>query len=363
MSELNRMLSDLSSPENNETRVAVAPIPPAWGFHFARIALALVATLVGASGIAWAVSSGSESAALPATAAGPEPVLVAPMPVSSPTQKVVKSDISYVAMNTTAPVAVEAIPPVVTDMPKATASVSAVASAPMLVANVAPVNDDPIVGDTSEQAPSLSVETVELTGRELAELAYGKAQKRAQSGDTQKAVAFLYDAVKYDPDHVAATNQLAGMLYGRNQLRDAENVLRKGIQSNPRSATLKLTLARMYQQSGRDESALAVLSVPAGLLDGDQVSVMSMRAALAQKLDKNQQARESYRWLTEREPMDGRWWLGLGISAEKSGAHDEAGKAYANAVKSGGLSNASVNFARQRLAYLNNLKPETTDGR
>ncbi|STO56324.1 tetratricopeptide repeat protein [Grimontia hollisae] len=346
MSELNRMLSDLSSPENSEKRVAVAPIPSAWGFHFARVALALVATFAGASGIAWAVSSGGERMALPATVVEPEPVLATPAPVFSPTQKVVESDIHYVAMNTTVPASVES------------ESVNVV---PVNVS--APQQKVSFEQQTAKQAASLSVETIELTGAQLAELAYEKAQKQAQRGDTQKAVALLQDAVKYNPNHVAATNQLAGLLYGRNQWRDAENVLRKGIQSNPNAATLKLTLARMYQQSGREESALNVLAGPVDLFDQEQVRVVSMRAGLAQKLGKNLEARESYQWLTEQEPMDGRWWLGLGVSAEKTGATSDAEKAYANAVKSGGLSNASVSFARQRLAYLHSLKQEANDGR
>lgn len=169
--------------------------------------------------------------------------------------------------------------------------------------------------------------------------------------------------MQYNPNHVVATNQLAAMLFGRNQLRDAENVLRKGISANPHSASLKLTLARMYQQSDREESALSVLSVPVESLDGEQNRVIAMRAALAQKLGDNAAARESYQWLTTHEPTDGRWWLGLGVSAERSGKHDEAKNAYTQAVQAGGLSAASVKFARDRLTYLDNLKQGAGNGR
>ncbi|CZF83445.1 tetratricopeptide repeat protein [Grimontia celer] len=362
MSELNRMLSDLSSPKNNEKHVNVAPIPSVWGFRFARVVLALIATLVGATGISWALSSGSERTVLPASTLIPEPVFVEPAPkaVPSPTQKVVKSEVSYVAMKMTPKV--EAVEPV--SEAKVETRATAQVAEPVLIAKAEPVKAAPVQETVEvEQAASLSVETIELTGEQLADIAYEKAQKRAQVGDTQKAIAFLRDAVKYNPSHIAATNQLAGLLYGRSQLRDAENVLRKGISANPNSATLKLTLARMYQQSGSEESALNVLSSSVNLLDGEQVRFVSMRAALAQKLGKNLEAKQSYQWLTEQEPMDGRWWLGLGVSAEKTGANEEAAKAYGKAVKSGGLSNQSVNFARQRLLYLQNLKQGATDGR
>ncbi|WP_281545405.1 tetratricopeptide repeat protein [Grimontia sp. SpTr1] len=359
MSELNRMLSDLSSQQNSEKRLSVASIPSVWGFRFARVVLALVATLVGATGISWAVSVGSEKTFLITPMLTPEPVFVEPAPkaLPSPTQKVVKSEVSYVAMKATPVVAVEP-----TFETKAETIATEQVSEPVLMANVESVKAAP-VQEKVEQEASLSVETIELTGEQLADIAYDKAQKRAQVGDTQKAVAFLRDAVKYNPSHIAATNQLAGLLYGRSQLRDAENVLRKGISANPNSATLKLTLARMYQQSGSEESALNVLSSSVHLLDGEQVRFVSMRAALAQKLGKNLEAKQSYQWLTEQEPMDGRWWLGLGVSAEKTGANAEAEKAYGKAVQSGGLSNQSVNFARQRLVYLQNLKQGATDGR
>lgn len=359
MSELNRMLSDLSSQQSSEKRLAVASIPSVWGFRFARVVLALVATLVGATGISWALS-GSEKAALPAPMLTPEPVFVEPAPkaLPSPTQKVVKSEISYVAMKATPVVA--AVEPIFET--KAETKATEQVSEPVLMANVESVKAAP-VQEKVEQEASLSVETIELTGEQLADIAYDKAQKRAQVGDTQKAIAFLRDAVKYNPSHIAATNQLAGLLYGRSQLREAESVLRKGISANPNSATLKLTLARMYQQSGSEESALNVLSSSVHMLDGEQVRFVSMRAALAQKLGKNLEAKQSYQWLTEQEPMDGRWWLGLGVSAEKTGANAEAEKAYGKAVQSGGLSNQSVNFARQRLVYLQNLKQGATDGR
>ncbi|CZF78430.1 tetratricopeptide repeat protein [Grimontia marina] len=363
MSELNRMLSDLSSQQNSEKRLAVASIPSVWGFRFARVVLALVATLVGATGISWALSSGSEKAPLTPPTLIPEPVFAdsTPKAAPSPTQKVVKSEVSYVAKHSV-PKAVDVEQPV--SLAKAENTVITKVPEPVLMAKVEPVKAARVLDSIEvEQEASLSVETIELTGEQLADIAYEKAQKRAQVGDTQKAIAFLRDAVKYNSSHIAATNQLAGLLYGRSQLRDAENVLRKGISANPNSATLKLTLARMYQQNGSEESALNVLSSSVNLLDGEQVRFVSMRAALAQKLGKNLEAKQSYQWLTEQEPMDGRWWLGLGVSAEKTGANAEAEKAYGKAVQSGGLSNQSVNFARQRLVYLENLKQGATDGR
>ncbi|WP_028023155.1 tetratricopeptide repeat protein [Enterovibrio calviensis] len=411
MSELNRMLSDLSSPESNPNRVAPVAIPSVWGFRFARVALALVATLVGATGISWAWVSGDHktdvaSAQLLPTkqnvamdestsAMIPTPNVHSSMP--SPTQKVATREMRFVeakapevvasptgiamgietvATQIIEPALLEREPVLIAQVQTAPVKAAPVEAAPV---KAAPMKDAPTkIAAVSEPKPvvpvqeqsassavtpesSLTVETIELSGEELAAIAYDKAQKRAQVGDTKKATSYLRDAVKYDANHVAATNQLAGLLYGRNQLRDAESVLRKGISANPSSASLKLTLARMYQQSQREESALNVLMAPASVLDSDQVRYVSLRASLAQKLGKHDVANQSYQWLAEREPLDGRWWLGLGISAERQKDYANAERGYGKAITAGGLSNESVQFARQRLAYLQSQPQQGAD--
>ncbi|WP_407331517.1 tetratricopeptide repeat protein [Enterovibrio sp. 27052020O] len=374
MSELNRMLSDLTSPDNNANRVAAATIPSTWGFRFARVVLALVATLVCATGIAWAVSSGDHHAAVSPEVSVPSQVLVlAPQETAtpaiaapSPTQKVSTRDRNFVHVNaveervrvtptstpTPTPVADVLEPVLVAQVQSPKADALPIKATPAKAAVIPKLVAEPTVLEVAPES-SLSVETIALSGEQLADIAYDKAQKRAQVGDTQKAIAYLRDAVKYDANHIAATNQLAGLLYGRNKLRDAESVLRKGISTNPSSASLKLTLARMYQQSQREESALNVLMAPVDGLDGEHVRYVSLRAALAQKLAKHDVAKQSYQWLAEREPADGRWWLGLAISAEREKDDDDAKRGYAKAITAGGLSNESVQFARQRLAYLN----------
>ncbi|PMN93076.1 tetratricopeptide repeat protein [Enterovibrio norvegicus] len=426
MSELNRMLSDLSAPAQKENTVSVAAIPATWGFRVVRVVLAIVATLMGASGIAWAIAANGDNAErgektvivqpqviAPVLAKEPEAdvaihesAIEAPAMTSSVTKKVATQDIAFVAINDSPKASVPSSkPPVVVvenaPAPKATlvtpvesieptvelaaistkAEVKTPASAPpvaskrtprvVAVTNLEPsVNaasssdaEDDAVENTSES--SLTVETVELSSEDLAAIAYKKAQKRTQVGDTQKAIVYLRDAVKYQPNHVGATNQLAGLLYGRGKLRDAESVLRKGISANPQAASLKLTLARMYQQNSREESALNVLMTPVDTLDGEQRRYMSMRAALAQKLGRHGLAKDSYQWLTRNEPHDGRWWLGYAVSSERQSELSTAKDAYQSAIQAGGLSDKSVQFARQRLVYINNQaqKEGDSDGR
>lgn len=335
MSELNRLLSDLSSLEERENKLTLVTIPSAWGFRLARIALALFGTLAGASSIAWAISS-TDFSALSRNFVDEPAVLFDSRdgPVEPKIQKYEPQ-----------------IRPLTS---KSKAADSDVIVTPILLPPPAPLSE--LLEDTSPS--SLLVESVTLSGEQLATIAYDKAQEKAQEGDTQRAIAYLYDALKYNGSNVLAINQLAGLLYGRNQIREAESVLRNGIKTNPTSATLRLTLARMYQQTGREESALIVLIAAEDILVDDPVNLVSMRAALAQKFGRLELAKDSYQWLTEKEPMDGRWWLGLGVAAERENAYGQAGRAYQEAVKAGGLSDQAVDFARQRILYLQTLSQQ-----
>lgn len=341
MSELNRLLSEIVSPECKENKVSVAQVPKSTGFVFARISVVTVVILMSASGIAWAISTVTdltkETGMFETEGQLSQVMHSAPtdfIAQASPTTRINLGDMHFVT-----PDKLEET----TQRPVRLAQVQAPAPAS------AHLEMPP---SAAGQTSRMEVETVELTPTELAELNYKKAQKYTRRGDPQRAIEVLYQAVQDDPTHIAATNQLAALLYGRGQILDAERVLRKGIQKNPISSALKLTLARMYQQGGREEAALNILTTPQDRLDGNQINIVSMRAALAQKLGNSDLAQTSYRWLSIQEPTEGRWWLGLAVSTERKQALEQALWAYETAISTGGLSNQSVHFARQRIQFI-----------
>ncbi len=83
---------------------------------------------------------------------------------------------------------------------------------------------------------------------------------------------------------------------------------------------------------------------------------LAMRAALAQKQKQNQIALESYQQLTQREPDNARWWLGLGIQQERALDFSAAIVAYQQALGKVGISNQSQAFIRDRLNILKQLE-------
>ncbi|MEF1217961.1 hypothetical protein REH76_09120, partial [Photobacterium damselae] len=78
----------------------------------------------------------------------------------------------------------------------------------------------------------------------------------------------------------------------------------------------------------------------------------SVRGALAQEVKNNAIALNSYQQLLNRQPQNGRWWLGLAIAAERSNNKAKATMAYQQALKYGHISQQSIQFAQQRLALL-----------
>ena len=81
-----------------------------------------------------------------------------------------------------------------------------------------------------------------------------------------------------------------------------------------------------------------------------------MRAALAQKLKNNEWALQSYQMLSQRDPENGRWWLGLGIQQERSAQLKKAKESYTKALTMVGLSSQSQAFIRDRINVLASLE-------
>ncbi len=212
---------------------------------------------------------------------------------------------------------------------------------------------------------SMTVEHVTLTPKEMATVAYDKAQQRAKQGDMNEAIQYLFTVLDNQPTHVAAINQLAALLYGKNRGREAEFVLRKGIKANPDKLSLTLTLAKLLDKSGQPEAALWVLGEAKSKAESDPKHAShlhAMRGALAQELNHIGMARDSYQWLTTHYAEDGRWWLGLAVAEDKSGHIDKAIPAYESALSAGHLSSPSVTFIRERLALLPKPQEVAVDG-
>ncbi|CAG21587.1 tetratricopeptide repeat protein [Photobacterium profundum] len=195
----------------------------------------------------------------------------------------------------------------------------------------------------------LSIETVELNTKQLADIEYGRAMKLLKQGDSKKAIVHLESAIKYQPDWIKVRQKLAALYYGKADTRKAVTVLQQGLSREGEQPELRLTLAKLLVNESQPQAALNVL---ARIPKEENAAYMAMRGALSQQLKNNAMALNSYQQLVKSEPYDGRWWMGLGIALERDSNGEKAKEAYQQALLMGRVSAKSQQFIQQRLSLL-----------
>ena len=207
----------------------------------------------------------------------------------------------------------------------------------------------PVERDDEAPAEELMIETVELDAGQLANVEYKKAQKALKAGDSRKAIGFLTQTLKYQPEWIKARQKLAALYYGRGDTRKAIATLQDGLVLDGDQPDLRLTMAKLLVNESQQQAALNVLS---RMPKKNHSGYLAMRGALAQQLNNNELAMSSYKLLVTEEPYDGRWWLGLGIALERRDEAEKALNAYQQALLMGRISSQSQQFIQQRLALL-----------
>ncbi|EGQ9892020.1 tetratricopeptide repeat protein [Vibrio cholerae] len=209
------------------------------------------------------------------------------------------------------------------------------------------------VSSLPSSSPVMIVEQVSLTPEQLAQKALQRAKKAMESNELQTAVSAYTEALRYTPHDEMARQKLAALYYGKGDGRKAFDLMQAGIERNPDGEVLRLALAKLLVKEKQEASALVPLAY---LPSQPSIEYLSLRAALAQKTKQDEIARESYQQLTEKDPNNGRWWLGLAIQQERALQWPAAQHAYQQALNKVGLSSQSQAFIHQRLQLLASLE-------
>ncbi len=197
------------------------------------------------------------------------------------------------------------------------------------------------------------VEQVELTQEQLAEKAIGRAEKALDANNLQNALSAYSDALRHTPSNEVVRQKLAALYFGKGDSRKAYELLQAGIALNPEGETLRIALSKMLIKANQNEAALTPL---VALYDDSGKEYLAMRAALAQKIKKDDIALESYQRLSQMDSENARWWLGLAIQQERALDFKSAQVSYQAALSKVGISNQSQRFIKDRLALLQNLE-------
>lgn len=199
----------------------------------------------------------------------------------------------------------------------------------------------------AESQSSLEIEEVQLSAAQVAALERRKANQAIAKGDLAQARQSLFLVLQQEPQDHGTRERLAGLLYGEARLQEARSLLEQGVALAPRYADFRLLLARITLAMGDKPGALTYLAS----LEPDvsrNLDYYATRAALAQELGQHAVAVASYQQLSQVQPSEGRWWLGLAIAYDKQGRQLAAKDAYLRAQRASGLSAAALNFAQQR---------------
>lgn len=230
--------------------------------------------------------------------------------------------------------------------------VRAVAQAPILLAQVASVPSEsaPLGSDTES---SMNIEQVELTHHQLAIKALGRAEKALDANDMQTALSAYQEALRYEPTNVDTRQKLAALYFGKGDTRKAYEIMQEGISLDINNQTLRLALSKLLVKAKQPQAALSPLVHMPPMPNRDY---LAMRAVLAQKQKQDEIALESYQLLTQRDPENARWWMGLGIQQERALQFSSAINSYNKALGKVGISNQSQAFIRDRLTVLKQLE-------
>ncbi|ENM5933771.1 tetratricopeptide repeat protein [Vibrio mimicus] len=300
----------------------------------------------------WSVSL--QSVDIPSTSSDLVPQEILPSPTQKTTQQAVAVYAAPAKSETLAVVQPKTQP--ITNLEKPVMELASNAKPAVAVqseSNIEPSTTALDSSDAPASQPVMIVEQVALTPEQLAQKALQRAQKAMESNDFQMAVNAYGEALRYTPDDDTTRQKLAALYYGKGDGRKAFDLMQAGIERNSDREVLRLALAKLLAKEKQDVAALVPLAY---LPPQPSVEYLSLRAALAQKTKQDEMALQSYQQLTEKDPNNGRWWLGLAIQQERALQWSAAQQAYQQALNKVGLSSQSQAFIHQRLQLLTSLQ-------
>lgn len=196
----------------------------------------------------------------------------------------------------------------------------------------------------------IEIKNVAPSPERIAEQAYRDAAQFLKQRQANKAEERLDAALAAYPRHTAARELLVGLMLEAGRSAEAREVLQQGMAHNPGYSGFPQLLARIYVEQGREPEALQVLNE---VLKGDRhdADLLAFAATLQQRAGTHREAVGLYREALSLRPLEGKWWLGLGISEEANQNWAAARDAYTRA-RAANIESRLAEYAEQRLTAL-----------
>ena len=195
----------------------------------------------------------------------------------------------------------------------------------------------------------------EVAPSERAEIAFRRGVTQLQEGRANAAELEFRDALKQDPSHTGALQAMLGLLLDSRRNNEAEQLVRKALEINPRQPRHAMVLARLEVERGEVTGAINTMvgALPYVQTDPDFHAFL---AALLQREGRHREAVDYYRVALRGVPGNGVWIMGLGISLRAANQAAEARDAFQRAIDSKQLSPALQEFVERQLRELSAQK-------
>ena len=229
----------------------------------------------------------------------------------------------------------------------ANAAISANARAPApALATAAPsaaASRRPVAADASTPRPprqgavraEASVTTrPELTPRQLSENTYRRALAALQDGRLSAAMADLDRALELDPRNDAARQTYVALLLENRRTDDAMRQLRLALGIDARQPGLAMVLARLQLERGGPALDTLMTTLPYAAANADYQAFL---AGVLQREQRHAEAAQYYQAALKLSPLNGVWWMGLGISLQADQHKAEAREAFTRARTGNGI--------------------------
>jgi len=172
-----------------------------------------------------------------------------------------------------------------------------------------------------------------------------------QKGRKRDGLEQISKALEIDPAHVQARSTLVNLLIEQKNIPLAINILDQGLALLPQQFDWRELKAKLLVKLNKNSEAIEAL-IHAGPDINSNPDYYAFLAALLQEQGRNAEAVNYYQKILNIRGDNGVWWLGLGISQERTGNSVQAKNAYQNAVRDEALSPDIREYIKNRLLIL-----------
>lgn len=195
-----------------------------------------------------------------------------------------------------------------------------------------------------------------LNSKQRAEISYQEGYQLLQQGRLNQGKEHLRKALSLYIPHIKAREMLAGIYIKSGHFISAAELLSEGVKIAPEYPLFAKLYARVLLE--QDKPRLAIKILEQGSISAEmsvEPDYYALLAATYQRVNQHNKAVDIYLKLVKHRPAAGVWWLGLGISLEKSGKSKEALEAYRRAQQTGSLKAGLVKFTNNRVSALSEI--------